>query len=234
MTGEAERIKARYERRTASRTGDLYNPLQPSVLYSMQERERALCRWIRAARLQPVQDLRVLEIGCGTGSNLLQLLRLGFQPENLAGNDLLPDRLERAAELLPSTVELLAGDAMDIDLESASFDIVLQSTVFTSILDESFQFALAERMWKWVAPGGGVLWYDFSYDNPQNPDVKGVHFRRVRELFPEARQILRWRITLAPPISRLVTRMHPSCYTILNALPFLRTHILAWIPKGGR
>ena len=39
-------------------------------------------------------------------------------------------------------------------------------------------------MWRWVRPGGGVLWYDFTFDNPRNPDVRGVPLARVRELFP--------------------------------------------------
>ena len=29
-------------------------------------------------------------------------------------------------------------------------------------------------MWAAVKPGGGVLWYDFTVDNPRNADVRGV------------------------------------------------------------
>ena len=32
-------------------------------------------------------------------------------------------------------------------------------------------------------------------------------------------------------ISRRVSRIHPSLYTIFNVVPFLRTHILCWIQK---
>jgi len=39
------------------------------------------------------------------------------------------------------------GDAAEIDLAEGSFDIVYQSTVFTSILDNGFQQKLADRMW---------------------------------------------------------------------------------------
>ena len=78
--------------------------------------------------------------------------------------------------------------------------------------------------------GGGVLWYDFIYNNPSNPDVRGVPVKLVRELFPAGKMIVR-RVTLAPPISRRVTRIHPSFYTIFNFFPFLRTHVLCWIQK---
>jgi len=195
-----------------------------------QERERVLVQLIRAADLEPVSERTVLEIGCGTGSNLLRLIELGFSPENLLGNELLESRAAVARSRLAQGVRVLAGDASTLEFPDASFDIVYQSTVFTSLLDAPFQEALARRMWHWVRPGGGVLWYDFVYDNPRNPDVRGVPMRRVRELFPEA-CIRSWRVTLAPPISRRVTKLHPSLYGLFNLLPFLRTHVLCWIRK---
>jgi hypothetical protein len=63
-----------------------------------------------------------------------------------------------------------------------------------------------------------------------NNDVKGIKFKEVKVLFPFG-VIKKWKITLAPPVSRLVTKLHPSLYTIFNFFPFLRTHILCWIEK---
>jgi len=104
--------------------------------------------------------------------------------------------------------------------------------VFSSLLDDRFQQALADRMWSWLRPGGGVLWYDFVVGNPSNPDVRGVPVRRLKALFPLGRFTIR-RVTLAPPIARAVCRVHPSLYHVFNALPLLRTHVLAWIEKPG-
>jgi hypothetical protein len=75
-----------------------------------------------------------------------------------------------------------------------------------------------------------VLWYDFTVDNPRNPDVRGVPLDEVRALFPQARISAR-RVTLAPPLARAVCRLSPSLYPLLNAVPLLRTHVLAWIEK---
>ena len=75
-----------------------------------------------------------------------------------------------------------------------------------------------------------MLWYDFTVNNPRNPDVRGVPLARVRELFPHGHITTR-RVTLAPPISRLVCRVHPAAYGLFNALPWLRTHVLCWIAK---
>ena len=102
--------------------------------------------------------------------------------------------------------------------------------MFSSVLDDAFQARLATAMWHAVRPGGGVLWYDFTVDNPRNRDVRGVPLARVRELFPQARVEAR-RITLAPPIARAVAALHPALYTLCNALPLLRTHVLCWLAK---
>jgi hypothetical protein len=108
---------------------------------------------------------------------------------------------------------------------------VYQSTVFSSLLDDAFQHQLADTMWRWVRPGGGVLWYDFTVDNPRNPDVRGVPVKRIRQLFPDGRIQVR-RLTLAPPLARAVTRVHPALYSLFNACRYLRTHVLAWIEKS--
>jgi hypothetical protein len=104
--------------------------------------------------------------------------------------------------------------------------------VFSSILDDAVQQRLADAMWRWLKPGGAVIWYDFAVDNPRNPDVRGVPVARVRQLFPQAEFEVH-RVTLAPPLARAACRLHPSLYTVLNAVPWLRTHRLAWICKPG-
>jgi len=116
-------------------------------------------------------------------------------------------------------------------MKDDSFDVVLQSTVFSSILDDDFQKKLADKIWSLAKPEGGILWYDFIFDNPKNSDVRGVPVRRIRKLFPNAK-IKVWRLTLAPPLSRLLTKVHPSLYTLFNMLPILRTHVLCWIKKA--
>jgi SAM-dependent methyltransferase len=200
------------------------------VYQAAQELERALVRWIEASGQRPVSEKQVLEVGCGTGDGLLQLLRLGFTPENLIGYELLPQRALVARKRLPEGTEIICGDAASSSFEEASFDIVMQSTVFTSLLDEGFRQRLAARMWALARGGGGILWYDFAFDNPRNPDVRGVPVRRVRELFP-AGELRTWRVTLAPPLSRAATRLHPAAYSLLNVVPLLRTHRLCWIEK---
>ena len=224
---EADAVARRYARRAA---GDRYSILRPEVWQTVQERQRAMLRLFAREGLADLSTLRLLEVGCGGGDNLLELLRLGFAPSNLVGIELLPERFALARQALPAALRLIEGDALQAELIPASFDIVFVSTVFSSLLDDAFQQRLADAMWRWLKHGGAVLWYDFTLNNPRNRDVRGVPLARVRALFPQGR-VKAQRVTLAPPVARRVCRVHPALYTAFNALPLLRSHVLAWIGK---
>lgn len=227
---ETAAVARRYARRPG---GDLYSILRPEVMRSTQEWQRALlevlggeCGYTDA----DLRRLRLVDVGCGYGGHLLDFLRIGLLPQNLTGIELLDDRVATARTKLPGELVLHHGDASTAPLGPGSQDLVFQSVVFSSLLDDGFQQALADRMWNWLRPGGWILWYDFVYGNPRNADVRGVPAKRVRSLFPRGEYHGR-RVTLAPPISRRVCRLHPALYGVFNAFPLLRTHVLAWIRK---
>jgi SAM-dependent methyltransferase len=225
---EPAAVRERYARRAA--VDARYSLLRPDVWQLVQERQRVLLAMLVRHGCTDLAALRLTEVGCGGGGNLLELLRLGFTPEHLHGIELLPERHAHARAVLPAALPLTLGDASLASVPAASQDLVLQSTVFSSLLDNAFQQQMADAMWTWLKPGGAVLWYDFTVNNPRNPDVRGVPLARVRALFPLGRIDAR-RVTLAPPIARAVCRLQPGLYTVFNALPLLRTHLLAWIEK---
>jgi SAM-dependent methyltransferase len=228
---EIQNIKNRYQKRDS--ISWKYNLIEPWIYKSEQGKETGLIKWIKTCSILPLKDKTLLEIGCGNGGNLLQFIRLGFLPENLTGNELLKARFLDARNKLPEKLKIIQGNALNLELGENRFNIVFQSMVFSSILDEKFKVELAKKMWGWVRKGGGILWYDFTYNNPWNKDVMGIPFNKVREYFPEG-SIKKWKITLAPPLSRVVTIIHPSLYDALNLFPFLRTHILCWIQKKDK
>jgi len=227
-SSEADAVRARYARRSV---GDLYSIGNPDVRATMAERQQVMLELVLGASGWPdFTGRRLLDVGCGSGGSLLEFLRFGFEPELLAGIELLAARAAAARRVLPAAIVVHEQDATRVELAPGSQDVVFQSVVFSSLLDPAFQQALASRMWHWVRPGGGVLWYDFIYDNPRNPDVRGVPLSRVRQLFPQAVLSYR-RVTLAPPIARRACRIHPALYPMLNLIPFLRSHVLCWLAK---
>lgn len=228
---ESEEIVRRYERRKKIHEDILYSPLRASTFMSEQEKERSLIKLFKTEKLEPLGNKRLLEIGCGNGLNLLQFIRLGFNPSNLFANDILPESISQTKLRLPSQVTIIEGDILEKDFSDEYFEIVFQSMVFSSILDYSFKKNLALKMWNWTKRGGGILWYDFIYNNPRNKDVEGVPMKQVKELFPEGKFRI-CKITLAPPISRFVCKFHPSLYYLFTTLRVLRTHVLCFIRKN--
>ena len=221
----------RYARRKST---TVYSILRPEVILSSQEWQRETLLLFDSEcgfSAETLGRVKVVDVGCGYGGHLLDFLRFGIAPQNLFGIELLPDRVAHARTRVPPTVVIYEGDASSANVALASQDVVFQSVVFSSLLSDDFQQNLADRMWSWLRPGGGILWYDFVYNNPKNPDVRGVPLKRVRHLFPDGGITAR-RVTLAPPISRRVCRVHPAAYNLFNTVPWLRSHLLCWIRKS--
>lgn len=228
--GELARIESANRRRTLRDSGDRYTHFNAANLRIIQERERHLLEALRREGLYPLAGRDLLEVGCGSGYWLREFVHWGADPERLTGIELAVERVAKARERLPATVRVLQGDACDTGLPDASFDLVFQSTVFTSILDPAVRRALAQEMLRLVRPGGIVVWYDFRYDNPRNPDVRGVGLREIRRLFPGCRVRSRT-LTLAPFLARRVAPWAPWLYPLLAAVPPLRTHRLAVVRR---
>lgn len=227
MDKHTEAIAAQYARRR-NKPGlkDRYGP-SAYTRHLVAEREAHYARILRQQGAPAT--LKLLEIGAGAGGNIPFFLASGIDPRRLHANELLPDRVQALRAAQPD-ITIHPGNALDIPQAlDSSFDIVFQSTVFTSILDPGFKRLLAERMWALTRPGGLILWYDFIFDNPANPDVKGIGIREIRALFPHASTFRTHRVTLAPPIGRRVGRLYP----LFNALPLLRTHVVAEIGRGA-
>jgi SAM-dependent methyltransferase len=172
--------------------------------------------------LLPLGERRILDVGCGTGRLIGTLLELGARPDRLVGIDLVADHIEIARRSYPD-VSLICGDAEDLEVPPGSFDVVVASTVFTSILDDATALNLAGAMRRALKPGGSVLWYDFRYANPGNPNTRAMPKRRIRRLFPDFGLDLR-STTLLPPLARRLGRLAPLLYGPLAAVTPLRTH----------
>jgi len=152
--------------------------------------------------------------------------RRGIKWGNIWANELLEDRFKILEGKFPNS-NLYKGDASQLGFKN-EFDMVFQSTVFTSVLDDELKQKLAEKMMEMVKPDGIILWYDFMYDNPGNKHVKVIKKSEIRKLFASAKDIKFHKVTLASPISRRFYRI----YHIINTLfPFLRTHVIAVIKK---
>lgn len=228
-TAELARIRAEYRRRAAEVPADLYSPEQPWTRLFVEERTRLAGAMLRRAGISLGPGMPVLEIGCGGGGWLPTFLAWGLRETDLHGIDLDADRIRKAQQSLPHA-NLAVGDATRLPASEGTFHLVVASTVLTSILDPRMRTRVADEIQRVLAPGGALLWYDFAWNNPRNPNVRKVTRRELASLFPSLRGEVRG-VTLAPPLARCIA---PRSYTLakwLAKVPFLRTHLLAVLVK---
>jgi SAM-dependent methyltransferase len=223
---EEDRIRSAY----AARRGESSYAESVAGRFQFQERERHVLRLLDRYRLMPLAGKKILEVGCGTGKWLRDLIAWGADPESVFGVELLQASAARARRLCPQTVTVECGSAAKLSYAAGSFDIVLQATVFTSVLDPDMKRAMAAEMLRVVRPHGVILWYDFFVRNPRNPYVQPVTRDEIRRLFPGCTLDLQ-RVGLAPPIARaLAPRAWAAC-AVLSRLPPLCTHYLGAITR---
>ncbi|MBV9557809.1 MAG: class I SAM-dependent methyltransferase [Pseudolabrys sp.] len=223
-SSEIDRIRAVYSDRIRRLSGR-YSLFAPGELYMNQRREEEILRLLAKHGKADLSGIRVLEIGCGRGAPLLDWCRWGAMPSSLHGVDLMEVFVQHARDLVPGAGLLVAsGDRLPY--RDRSFDVVVQLTVFTSILDARLRRAVAAEMCRVTARGGLILWYDFRYPNPRNPNVRAVRLPELRQLFPGWRADVR-SLTLLAPIARSLGRVSFGLCRFLEWLPPLRSHYLA-------
>lgn len=224
--------EARIGKAYANRGGDnRYSWFNPAYLFMMMERERQVLNLLTMNGYSNLENTAFLEIGCGTGYWLREFIKWGAKPHNIAGLDLLPHRVDVARELSPEAVQIECGGATTLGFADASFDIVLQSTVFSSVLEQKMKQQIAAEMLRVTKKNGIILWYDYHMNNPNNPNVRGVKKHEIAKLFPDCRIDLQ-RITLAPPLVRWLAPSFWLVCDFLERFKIFNTHYLGIIRKS--
>jgi len=226
IASEHQRVAEAYAKRNTD--DPRYSWLHPGHLFMIQGRERAMLNLFRREGIQPAQVDRLLDLGCGQGYWMREWIKWGLPRERAVGMDLLTNRVREARAAGPRASLLLAGSGATLPFAAGAFDVVYQSTVFTSVLDPMIRSEIAHEMIRVLRPGGHVIWYDYFADNPRNSDVRGVRKKEIHQLFPDCTILLR-RVTLAPPIARAIAPHSWWLATALEAVPLLRTHYLGII-----
>jgi ubiquinone/menaquinone biosynthesis C-methylase UbiE len=225
---EEARIRTAYAKRDEA--DRRYSWFSPGYQFMVQQRERRVLTLLHRYGFAALESKTILEVGCGTGQWLRDFIKWGVRPENITGIDLLADRVSKARRLCPPGVRIEYGSAAELPFSDKTFDLVLQSTVFTSILDSDLKRRVAAEMMRVVKADGFILWYDYHVNNPWNPDVRGVKRGEIKRLFPGC-QIDLEKTTLLPPLARLVAPYsYLGCY-LLGKLPPLCTHYLGVIRR---
>lgn len=224
------RVRAEFRRRDAEIKDELYAPWQPGEMLMLSERKRIAASGLKKIGSFPGPGKRCLEIGYGRLGWLADLISWGVREPDLYGIELDPERAAHANAALPKA-DLRVGNAATLPWESGYFDLVIVSTVFSSVLGEVVRGSISAEISRVLAPSGAVVIYDIAVNNPRNSNLRRVSRSEVRSLF-DGFSCRFQSVTLAPPIARIVAGKSFPLAVILSSVPLLRTHFLAFLVKG--
>lgn len=226
---EVQRIRTVFAQRKEAQVSEWIPHLNLYGRYAYYDRTAVLIHALRQLNISSLEGMKILDVGCGGGTLLRYLFDFGAKPRTCFGIDLLEDPVRSARELSPNVGFYLANAAR-LPFPDESFDLVFQSMVLTSVLDSKIKQTIASEMLRVLRKRSRLVWYDFMFDNPRNKNVKGIGRSEIRKLLPGC-TLHYWRLTLAPPVGRILAAVSPFLFHLFSRVPFLCTHYLCIAEK---
>ena len=222
-SAESQRVIRVYQARK-SLPSDRYHVDKIDVVHREKELELAI-----QSILPSLRNKTFLEVGCGSGSRLAQFISRGADPAKMTGIDIVPSLLNQARIVLPSAVTLETCCGSRLPFEHQSFDVVMQFTMFSSVIDRWLRKEIALEMRRVLKQNGLILSYDMRVNNPWNKDIRGVGKKEIRSLFPGCEFDFR-RLSLCAPLARKLAKW-PKILQGCQAMKIFDSHYLVMIRR---
>lgn len=219
-------IQTTYDSYRQARRYRLWDPANPGI--ARQDRDRSAMLAALISESLPESRGNVLDLGCGEGK-LAEALLPELPRVSWTGVDVRPEAVAEATRRVPAA-RFVSASADRVPLPDNSVDVVLAVVLFSSLPSRSFETAVAVEILRLLRPGGWLVWYDFRLDNPTNRAVHGIDRRRIHELFPVSPAQMRT-TTLMPPVARRLGPLTAVMYPVLEAIPFLRSHLVGRLQR---
>lgn len=129
-----------------------------------------------------VPGMRVLDAGCGSGRNLVYLLRSGYQVFGVDESAPQIAQVRRmAAALAPHlpAENFRVGSVERLSADFADFDVVLSSAVLHFAREEEHWQAMVNEMWRVLKPGG-IFFARLASTIGVEDQIKLIEGRRYR------------------------------------------------------
>ena len=228
---EIERARGVYTARAGNPAlSRLYSPFNQSHMLTTQDREWIIADLLRRSGIWSLADLDILDVGCGSGGELRRMTTNGADPARLVGLDLMASRIEEARAALPAA-RFEVGSAHQLPFPDASFDLVSQYVLFSSVVNPELRAAIAAEMIRVLRPNGRIIWYDLK-SMKNNPNLVPISLKEMKALFPRCTVTAR-RATLGWWPSHFLAPRTRVAAILATKLPRARSHYVALIRKAG-
>tara|TARA_B100000242_G_scaffold105916_1_gene73264 strand:- start:1505 stop:2209 length:705 start_codon:yes stop_codon:yes gene_type:complete len=192
------------------------------VLFQLMATHRSFINSL--AKINIDLNSSILDVGCAQGANLMELVKFGFDQNNLYGVDINNDRID-AGKLNYPLLNLSNQDATDLNFQNNFFSLVFESTMFVQITDNIMSRKIAKEMIRVTKNNGYIILIDWRYGKFWNPNYLACNKKRVKELFnvgSDMEIISVFNGALIPPIGRFLSAHANSLYFVVSKLcPFL-------------
>ncbi len=178
---------------------NIYHPRHSLGRLFRDHNRSALVRALNTLDLT-IDHIRMLDVGCGYGAWLRTFVELGADPTRLSGIDLMPERIAHAFRT-NRMIHWAQAEASALPFADCSFDMVLQSVVFSSVPDDALRRRMAAEMFRVCDEGGHIVWID--HKRPSGL-LAGFDVPSVTAYFPGT--VLRYGESVHPRYFRLMHR----------------------------
>jgi ubiquinone/menaquinone biosynthesis C-methylase UbiE len=217
------RLSAAYERTMAAEYSKRWSLENPGNREVQLERDSVLRSLTRHAI--PNRPLRVLDLGCGS----LSVLPDSILVDTRLGLDLLIGRLIDLRSTDGDT-PVVNADGAHLPFPDDAFDVVVLSTMMTSVPDDETRRSVASEVVRVLRTGGAMLWYDMRMPNPRNKATRAIGRRELGRLFAPLEGEIR-SLTVVPFVARRLGRFSVRGYATLRRIPLMRSHLAACLLK---
>lgn len=114
-----------------------------------------------ASHYENGENIRVLDIGCGSGRVIEHLIDRGIPARNITGLDSSNEMIKKAAENLPQEVGLVLNKAAEMPFSDDSFHLVVANMVLHA-MDRGEVELTFKRIGEVLLPGGDFFFVDVS------------------------------------------------------------------------
>ena len=208
-----------------------WSPLQ--IDEEMWHRVRLVIELCRCLKLipEPIANLRVLDVGCGAGRSSRLLVDLGVEPGNLVAIDFRESAIAVARRKNPAIRFQHVASLSEWPREI--FDLVIQSTAFSSLPGSTLRKETASLMEKSLREGGYIFWWDLLHAH-RFADGERLE---PKSLFPSMQLIRERQVSLRPDLNDALRGLRGAGKWISSVLgPFGHppTHLCAFLREIAR
>lgn len=107
--------------------------------------------------IKPIQMERSIEVGCGTGRLLIELLELGYSVDGLDASPEMLDKLKEKLRSKNNDITLLHGECGKIPCEANIYDFVYSIRLLNQTESSDYALRSISEMVRISKPGGRIL-----------------------------------------------------------------------------